>query len=152
METMLVNKIKNGIVIDHIKAGFGVQLYRYLGLDKADFTVALITNAASEEMGKKDILKIQDKDKNDVDFDVLGLIDPNCTVNIIVGGKIVEKRKLRLPEKVEDVILCKNPRCITSTEKVIPHVFHLHDADEKEYACGYCEEVVKCSEVAAWMR
>ena len=150
MDQILVNKINKGIVIDHIKAGFGVQLYRYLGLDRTDFTVALITNAVSPAMEKKDILKIQDK--VDIDYDVLGLIDPNCTVNIIMDGEIVDKRKLCLPEKVENVIVCKKPCCITSVEKQMSHIFYLHDAETKKYKCAYCEEIVKCEEVASWIR
>ena len=134
-----LNKIQNGIVIDHIKAGLGIRIFNWLGLEKSPHMVAFVLNASSDRMGRKDIIKID----NDIDinFDILGLIDPNITVNIIESEKITEKKKLRLPEKVENVILCKNPRCITSTEKYIPHIFHLENEEERTYRCEYCDEI-----------
>ena len=134
-----IDKIKNGIVIDHIKAGQGIKIFNWLGLDKATYTVAFVINANSSKIGKKDVIKID----NDItiNFDVLGLIDPNITVSIIKDEDIVEKRKLKLPEKVENVLKCKNPRCITSTEKYIPHVFHLENQELQTYRCEYCDEI-----------
>jgi aspartate carbamoyltransferase regulatory subunit len=133
-----VDQIKNGIVIDHIRAGEGIRIFNWLGLGKAPYTVAFVVNANSNRMGKKDIIKIDNT--IEINFDLLGLIDPNITVNIIENEKITEKIKLQLPERVEDVLLCKNPRCITSTEKV-PHIFHLDDAKHRTYRCEYCDEV-----------
>jgi aspartate carbamoyltransferase regulatory subunit len=134
-----IDKIKDGIVIDHIKAGQGIRIFNWLGLDKTPHTVAFVLNASSKEMGKKDIIKI---DKTiDINFNILGLIDPNITVNIIKNETISKKIKLQLPEKVEDVLVCKNPRCITSTEKYIPHIFHLEDPNTRTYRCEYCDEI-----------
>ena len=134
-----IEKIRNGIVIDHIKAGQGIHIFNWLGLDKAPYTVAFVVNASSRHMGRKDIIKIDNTIT--INFNILGLIDPHITVNIIEDEKITEKIKLRLPEKVENVILCKNPRCITSTEKYIPHIFHLENAAERTYRCEYCDEI-----------
>jgi aspartate carbamoyltransferase regulatory subunit len=134
-----INSIKKGIVIDHIKAGHGVKIFNYLGLDKADFTVALIMNAPSHKIDKKDMIKIENV--IDIDFTVIGLIDPYITINIIDEEIIKEKIKLRLPERVEDVIRCKNPRCVTSIEKYVSHVFHLIDEEKGEYKCNYCDEI-----------
>jgi aspartate carbamoyltransferase regulatory subunit len=134
-----IDKIKKGIVIDHIKAGQGIKIFNWLGLDKATYTVAFVINANSSKIGKKDVIKID----NDItiNFDVLGLIDPNITVSIIKDEDIVDKKKLKLPEKVENVLICKNPRCITSTEKYIPHVFHLVNPELQTYRCEYCDEI-----------
>lgn len=140
-----INGIVNGIVIDHIKAGLGIKIFNYLGLDKADFTVALIMNAPSTKLGKKDIIKIENA--MDVDFTVLGFIDPNITIDVIEDEKIREKIKLKLPRRVEDVIKCKNPRCITSIEKYVPNIFYLVDENKGEYRCQYCDEEYKLSEV-----
>lgn len=140
-----INSISNGIVIDHIKAGVGIKIFNYLGLDKADFTVALIMNAPSIKLGRKDLIKIENV--MDIDFTVLGLIDPNITIDIIENESIKEKIKLRLPERVDDVIKCKNPRCVTSIEKYIPHVFYLVDEEKGEYRCEYCDEIYTLSEV-----
>lgn len=140
-----INSIRKGIVLDHIKAGHGVKIFNYLGLDKADFTVALIMNAPSEKMGKKDIVKIENV--IDIDYTVLGLIDPNITINIIDGELIKEKIKLKLPERVENVIKCKNPRCVTSIEKYVPHVFTLVNEEKGEYKCNYCDEIYTLLEV-----
>ncbi len=142
---LTVNSIKNGIVIDHIKAGLGIKIFNDLGLDKADFAVALIMNADSTKLKKKDIIKIENK--MDIDLTILGLIDPNITVDIIEKEAIREKIKLSLPHKVENIIKCKNPRCITSVEKYVPHVFHLVDHARGEYRCEYCDEIYRVSEI-----
>jgi len=134
-----IEKIRNGIVIDHIKAGQGIRVFNWLGLDRTPNTVAFVVNANSRNMGKKDIIKIDNT--ININFDVLGLIDPNITVNIIENEVITEKIKLKLPDKVENVIQCKNPRCITSTEKYIPHIFHLEDPEERTYRCEYCDDI-----------
>jgi aspartate carbamoyltransferase regulatory subunit len=134
-----IDKIRNGIVIDHIKAGLGIRIFDWLGLDKSSHMVAFMLNASSQKMGRKDIIKID----NDIDinFDILGLIDPNITVSIIENEKVTKKMKLKLPGKVENVILCKNPRCITSTENYIPHIFHMENPEERTYRCEYCDEI-----------
>ena len=134
-----IEKIRNGIVIDHIKSGQGIRIFNWLGLDKSPCTVAFVVNASSRRLGRKDIIKIDNTIA--IKYDILGLIDPNITVNIIQDEKITEKIKLRLPETVENVILCKNPRCITSTEKYIPHIFHLENPQERTYRCEYCDEI-----------
>lgn len=136
---LTINSIKNGVVIDHIKAGLGVKIFNYLGLDKADFAVALIMNAESKKVGRKDIIKIENV--INIDVTALGLICPNVTINIIEDEIIKEKLKLKLPEKVQGVIKCKNPRCITSIEINVPHSFYLVDAEKGEYRCEYCDEV-----------
>lgn len=140
-----INSIKKGIVIDHIKAGYGMKIFNYLGLNKADFTVALIMNAPSSKVGKKDMIKIENA--IDIDFTVLGLIDPNITINIIENEEISEKIKLRLPEAVENIIECKNPRCVTSIEKYIPHIFYLVSEKEGKYKCKYCDEIYTLEEI-----
>jgi aspartate carbamoyltransferase regulatory subunit len=134
-----IEKIRNGIVIDHIKAGQGIRIFNWLGLDKSPHTVAFVVNASSRHMGRKDMIKIDNTIT--MNFNILGLIDPHITVNIIENEKITEKIKLTLPEKVENVILCKNPRCITSTEKYVPHIFHLENSGERTYRCEYCDEI-----------
>lgn len=136
-----IDSIKNGVVIDHIKAGSGMKIFDYLDLDKAEFSVALIMNVHSKKLNKKDIIKIEN-DMN-MDFTMLGLIDPNITINVIGDGKIKEKIKLDLPKEVENIMECKNPRCITTVEKNIPHQFYLVDEVKKEYRCKYCDEVYK---------
>lgn len=138
---LTINSIRNGIVIDHIKAGFGIKIFNYLGLDKADFSVALIMNAESAKLGRKDIIKIENV--LDMDYTVLGFIDPNITIDIIENEVIKEKISLKLPERVENVMKCKNPRCITSVEKYVPHVFYLVDEEKGEYRCKYCDEIYK---------
>lgn len=140
-----INSIKRGIVIDHIEAGQGVKIFNYLGLDKADFTVALIKNATSKKHGKKDIIKIE----NVINFDltVLGLIDSNITINIIEEEVIIEKIKPELPKRVEDIIKCKNPRCVTSVERDIVHRFVLVDRKKGQYRCEYCDEIYHFLEV-----
>lgn len=134
---MNIEPIQNGVVIDHIEAGRAMQLYKLLNLGSLDASVALIKNVPSKKMGKKDIIKI-DADI-DLDFDVIGFVDPSATVVIIRNGKLVEKRSIALPEKLTNVIFCKNPRCITSVEQEIDHIFKLSDPDKKEYRCIYCE-------------
>lgn len=134
---MNIDSIKNGIVIDHITAGRSMKIYRLLGLESLDCSVALIKNVTSRKTGKKDIIKI-DSDF-DVDTDILGYVDPSVTVNIIRDGKIAEKRTLELPTELTDVLKCKNPRCITSTEQELPHIFRLTDREHRVYRCIYCE-------------
>ena len=135
-----IDRIRNGIVIDHIRAGQGIRIFNWLGLDKATYTVAFVVNASSKIMGKKDIIKIGDTDIT-INFNVLGLIDPNITINVIENQKVTKKIKLQLPDKVENVLICKNPRCITSTEKYVPHVFHLENSELQTYRCEYCDEI-----------
>ena len=134
---MIIGQIKDGIVLDHITAGHGMEIYRILGLDKLDCTVAMIKNADSVKKGKKDIIKIGQV--IDLDFTVLGYIDPGITVNIIQDGKLAKREHLSLPERVTDIIHCKNPRCITSTEQELRHEFRLVDREKKLYRCIYCE-------------
>ena len=134
---MNIDSIHNGVVLDHIQAGKSMELYQYLKLDELDCSVAIIKNVRSSRMGKKDIIKIDTP--MDVDLDVLGYIDANITVNIIRDGKVAERRRLELPERVVGVIKCKNPRCITSVEREIVHEFKLTDREKKVYRCIYCE-------------
>ena len=134
---MNIDSIKNGIVIDHIVAGRGMELYHLLGLDKLDCSVAIIKNVNSSKMGKKDIIKI-DAAIN-IDMDILGYVDPDATINIIRDGKRVEKKKINLPQTLTNVIFCKNPRCITTTEQELPHIFKLADPEKRVYRCIYCE-------------
>ena len=134
-----VGALKEGFVLDHIKAGKAMSIYNYLGLDKLDCQVAIIKNASSKKMGRKDIIKIQGP-LDIVDLDILGFIDHNITVSIIKDGEIVDKKKLSLPSTVKNVIKCKNPRCITSIEQELEHVFTLTDKEKQVYRCKYCEE------------
>ena len=138
---MIIGQIKDGIVLDHITAGHSMEIYNVLKLDKLDCTVALIKNADSHKMGKKDIIKISTL--LDLDLDVLGYLDPGITVNIVRDGKVVERRRLELPQRVVGVIKCKNPRCITSVEQEIVHEFKLTDPVKKVYRCIYCEQAAK---------
>ena len=135
---MNIGQIKDGIVLDHISAGNSMNIYNVLHLDKLDCTVALIKNAESPKMGKKDIIKISTL--MDIDLDILGYLDPGITVNIIRGGKVEERRHVALPQRVVGVIKCKNPRCITSVEREIVHEFKLTDPAKKIYRCIYCEQ------------
>jgi len=137
---MIVDSIERGIVIDHIKAGFGLSVIDRLEVDKSKNTIACIMNATSKKYGRKDLVKIENV--VDVDMAILGLIDPNATVNIIENGIIKQKINLKLPEKVVNVIKCKNPRCVTSVESNAPHIFHLTDAENREYRCEYCDDLV----------
>ena len=134
---MIVNSIERGIVIDHITAGTGNRILDYLKIDTKKNTVAFIMNATSKKHGRKDLIKIENV--TDVDLTVLGLLDPNATVNIIENGKIVKKINLALPQTVTNVIKCKNPRCVTSVERNAPHIFHLMNAQTREYRCEYCD-------------
>lgn len=134
---MNIDSIKNGIVIDHITAGRGMELYQLLNLDSLDCSVAFIKNVNSKKMGKKDIIKI-DADIN-INMDILGYVDPNVTVDIIKDGKLAEKKRIALPQTLKNVLLCKNPRCITTTEQEIEHVFKLTNAENRIYRCIYCE-------------
>ena len=134
---MNIDSIKNGIVIDHITAGKGIELYQLLNLDGIDCSVAFIKNVNSKKMGKKDIIKI-DADIN-INMDILGYVDPDVTVDIIKDGVLVEKKKIELPKTLKNVLFCKNPRCITTTEQEIEHVFHLTDKENRVYRCIYCE-------------
>ena len=134
-----ISGIKEGVVLDHIQAGKSMEIYKYLGLGKLDCTVAIIKNARSSKMGRKDIIKIEGL-LNSLDLDILGYIDHNITVNIIKDNKIVEKRARKLPKTLVNVIHCKNPRCITSTEQELPHIFYLADPEKEVYRCQYCDE------------
>ena len=138
---MIIGKIEDGIVLDHIKAGRGMELYRILWLDNLDCQVALIKNADSGKMGRKDIIKI---DRIiDIDLDAIGYVDPGITVNIIKGGELAKRTHIDLPEEITNVIHCKNPRCITTTEQELPHVFKLTDREKRVYRCIYCESKAK---------
>lgn len=138
---MNVQKIKNGLVIDHIRPGTGIRIFNWLNLDKVPFSVALIMNVPSANRGKKDIIKIDTI--LDIDYSILGFIDPSITVNVVEDEHVIRKIGLVLPEKVENIIKCRNPRCITSTEINIPHVFTLVDRKRAEYACIYCDEMYR---------
>jgi len=138
---MIIDAIKNGIVIDHISAGKSMELYKILGLDELDCTVAILKNVVSGKLGRKDIIKIDQV--LELDWDVIGYVDPNITVNIIKDGERVEKRQLKLPETITNVIRCKNPRCITSIEQELPQVFKLTDSTKRVYRCLYCETQAK---------
>ncbi|MBQ8188782.1 MAG: aspartate carbamoyltransferase regulatory subunit [Lachnospiraceae bacterium] len=134
-----IGQIEEGFVLDHIEAGKSLSIYHHLKLDKQDCTVAIIKNAKSNKMGKKDILKVE-CDINMLDLDVLAFIDHNITVNVIKDGSIVDKRDLTLPKEIKNIIKCKNPRCITSIEQELPHIFVLADEKKEIYRCKYCEE------------
>ncbi len=134
---MNIDSIQNGVVIDHITAGCGMQLYDLLGLDKLDCSVAIIKNVHSRKMGKKDIIKI-DADIP-MDFDVIGYVDPGVTLDFIKDGKLIDKRTVDLPLTLTNVLRCKNPRCITSIEQELDHIFKLTDPEKKIYRCVYCE-------------
>ena len=138
---MKINPITNGIVLDHITAGKGMELYNILGLDKLDCAVAIIRNADSQKFGKKDIIKIDAV--IDLNFDVIGYVDPGVTVNIINDGKLTKRTKIGLPKTVTGIIKCKNPRCITSTEQELTHAFKLCDEEKRIYRCIYCDSVAK---------
>ena len=138
---MNIDSIQNGFVIDHITAGKGMTIYRLLELDKLDCTVALIKNAPSTKMGKKDIIKIATN--FELDTDILGYVDPDVTVCTIRDSKLVEKKKLTLPDELYGVLRCRNPRCISSTEQELPQIFKLTDRAKRVYRCIYCETKVK---------
>lgn len=138
---MIIGQIKDGIVLDHITAGLGMTLYNFLGLDKLDCQVALIKNAESVKMGRKDIIKIDRV--IDINMDALGYLDPGVTVNIIKDGKLAKRQNIDIPERIENVIKCKNPRCITTVEQELPHIFTLRDKQNRVYRCLYCESKAK---------
>ncbi|MCI5622776.1 aspartate carbamoyltransferase regulatory subunit [Anaerostipes sp. 494a] len=138
---MNIDSIKNGIVLDHITAGRGMEIYKSLGLDKLDCSIAIIKNVKSSKMGKKDIIKISDN--FEVNFDVLGYIDPEVTVCVIENGGVKSKHKVELPQTIKNIAKCKNPRCITSIEQEIDHVFKLVDKEKQIYRCIYCESKLK---------
>ena len=138
---MNVDEIKNGFVIDHIKAGQGMEIYRFLGLEHLDCPIAIIKNAYSKRMGRKDIIKV-DTD-SELDLSALGYIDPDVTVNVIKDGIKVKKYHPELPLEIVNIVPCKNPRCITSTEQELAHVFKLTDPDTRTYRCIYCESRAK---------
>lgn len=137
-----ISGIHEGFVLDHIQAGMSLSIYHDLKLDRLDCSVAIIKNARSNKMGKKDIIKVECP-IDALDLDILGFIDHNITVNIIKGDKIVEKKELHLPKQVVNVIKCKNPRCITSIEQGLDHIFVLTDKENEVYRCKYCEETYK---------
>ena len=134
---MNVDSIQNGYVIDHIKAGSAMKLYELLHLDELDAPVAIMKNVTSKKLGRKDIIKIDAE--LTLDLDVIGYVDPEATVNYIKDGKLIEKRNIGMPELLKNVLFCKNPRCITSTEQELPHVFRLTDRNNRVYRCIYCE-------------
>ena len=134
---MNVDSIQNGIVIDHIAAGCGMKLYRLLGLENLDAPVAMITNVVSGKLGRKDIIKVDAA--IDVNLDIIGYVDPGATVNVIRDGELKEKKQIGLPEKLVNVLFCKNPRCITSCEQELDQIFRLSDRAKREYRCAWCE-------------
>lgn len=134
---MTVDSIKTGVVIDHITAGKGMELYELLGLSGLDVTVAIMKNVSSNKMGRKDIIKIDGDIK--LNLDVIGYVDPGATVNIIKDGVLIEKKSIDMPLILSDVLKCRNPRCITATEQELRHVFKLADRENRVYRCIYCE-------------
>ena len=134
---MNVDSIRDGIVIDHIAAGCGMKLYRLLGLESLEAPVAMITNVVSGKMGRKDIIKVDAE--IEVNLDIIGYVDPGATVNIIRNGELIDKKQIDMPERLVNVLRCKNPRCITSCEQELDHVFCLTDRASREYRCAYCE-------------
>ena len=138
---MIIDAIRNGIVIDHIPARLSMELYRILELDQLTCSVAILKNVSSSKHGKKDIIKIDDI--IDLNWDIIGYIDPAITVNIIRNGELAEKRHPQLPNRLTNVIFCENPRCITTTEQELPHIFKLTDPEQRIYRCIYCEARAK---------
>lgn len=132
-----IDSVEKGLVIDHIQAGKAMEIYKYLNLDKMDCSVAIIKNAKSNKLGKKDIIKVENNIT--MDLKVLGFIDPNITINVIDQGEIINKINLELPEEIDNIAKCKNPRCITSVEQEIVHKFKLTDRTKKIYRCVYCD-------------
>ena len=137
-----VGSLNDGVVLDHIAAGKSMEIYKYLGLDKLDCQVAIIKNAKSQKMGRKDIIKIESP-LDVINRDILGYIDHNITVNIIHNGEISEKKILTLPKTIKNVLKCKNPRCITSIEQGLEQIFLLTDEEKQIYRCRYCDEKYK---------
>lgn len=144
LSVLSVGRLNEGVVLDHIQAGKSMDIYKYLKLDKMDCCVAIIKNARSNKMGRKDIIKVECPIE-DLNLDVLGFIDHNITVNIIRDGEIVEKKILTLPKRLVNIIHCKNPRCISSIEQELDHVFFLADEETETYRCLYCEEKYRSS-------
>ena len=138
---MIIDSIQNGIVIDHITSGKSMELYNILGLADLNCTVAILKNVTSNKLGRKDIIKI-DREM-DLDWDLIGFVDPSITVNIIRNGQLAEKRTLKLPERIRGVLTCHNPRCITSVEQELPQEFVLPDREKHTYRCIYCETEAK---------
>lgn len=136
-----IDSVEKGLVIDHIQAGKAMEIYKYLNLDKMDCSVAIIKNAKSKKLGKKDIIKVEDN--INMDLTVLGFIDPNITINVIDRGEIIDKVNLEIPAEIENIVECKNPRCITSIEQEITHKFKLTDKENKIYRCIYCDTAYK---------
>lgn len=140
-----ITSIKNGFMLDHIKAGMGVKIFRYLHLDELGHQVALIINADSKKIGKKDIIKIENLET--INYTVLGLLSPGITINEVRNEIIVSKIKPELPKEIKNILICQNPNCITSVEKYIPHSFKLFDKEKGSYKCEYCEQIINPSEV-----
>lgn len=134
-----ITSLKNGIVIDHVKAGNGIKIFELLGLAELDDQVALILNAESSNMGKKDIIKVENH--KDLDLDVVSIIDPKATVNIIENEEVVEKKELELPDEIVNVLTCQNPKCISTSERSVPSKFILFKPEEKQYKCAYCDHI-----------
>ena len=134
-----ITSIKNGLVIDHIKAGMGIKIFNYLNLDRVNSQVALIMNVESDKVGKKDIIKIENS--SEINYTILGLLSPNLTINEVRDGQISRKIKPELPKKVVDVLICSNPRCITEVEQYVPHTFNLIDENKGTYKCDYCDHI-----------
>ncbi|MFO3716306.1 aspartate carbamoyltransferase regulatory subunit [Anaerococcus cruorum] len=134
-----ITSLKNGIVIDHVKAGNGIKIFELLGLAELDDQVALILNAESSNMGKKDIIKVENH--KDLDLDVVSIIDPQATVNIIENEEVVEKKELELPDEIVNVLTCQNPKCISTSERSVPSKFILFKPEEKQYKCAYCDHI-----------
>lgn len=140
-----ITTIKDGLVIDHIKAGVGIKIFNYLNLDKVNSEVALIMNVKSEKMGKKDIIKIENS--SDIDYTMVTLLSPHLTINEIINGEIRRKVKPQLPDKVLNILKCNNPRCITTVERYVPHTFKLINEDSGTYKCDYCDNIIKLSDL-----
>ena len=134
-----ITSLKNGIVIDHVKAGNGIKIFELLGLADIDDQVALILNAESSNMGRKDIIKVENH--QDIDLDVVSIIDPQATVNIIENEEVVEKKELELPDQIINVLTCQNPKCISTSERSVPSKFILFKPEEKQYKCAYCDHI-----------
>lgn len=141
-----ITSLKNGLVIDHIEAGAGVKIFKYLNLDKNNERAALIINAESKQYGRKDIIKFEKEDTSDVDYTILALMSPRITIDEVKDGKIVNKVKPQLPKKVENILICKNPRCITIDEKYVPHSFILMDREKGTYRCEYCDTITRLAD------
>ncbi len=140
-----ITTIKDGLVIDHIKAGVGIKIFKYLNLDKVNSQVALIMNVKSEKMGKKDIIKIENS--SDIDYTVITLLSPHLTINEIMNGEICNKIKPELPKQVVNILKCNNPRCITTVENYVPHTFRLINENKGTYKCDYCDNIIKLSDL-----